>query len=77
MKKGQQSEKLKGNKNAKRGEHGSIVARLPVSLVDDLHKCLELEGEYSPDRARIVEYALGIIEGYTRGKIEHNETYIL
>ena len=72
------SEKLKGNKNAMIGEVGSTVVRIPSSLMDDLHKCLIIEeGEATTDKARIVEYAMTILENYTRNKIEHNETMML
>ena len=77
MSKGKQSEKLKGNKNAKKGEHESIVVRIPVHLVDALHKCLILEGEFDPDNSRISEYALGILDRYVRKKIEYDEAIML
>ena len=66
-----------GNQIAKKGEHKSFVLYIPVTLVDDLHRCLELEGEINPDNSRVAEYALVIIGGYTRTKIEHNDAIIL
>lgn len=73
MYKAKQSEKLKGNTNAKKGEHASIVVRLPVALVDNLHKCIALEGEMTIDKSRIAEYAIDMLEKCTVAKINQAE----
>lgn len=76
--KAKQSAKLKGNQNARRGKHGSVVLRIPVHLVDALYDCLQRDGELiEEDDEKLKEFALAILSGYARGKVEQSEAMIL
>ena len=69
---------LRGNTNAVKGEHDSLVVRLPVSVVDGLYECLRLDGELvTEDPQRIYEFALAILSGYVRRRVEFHESIIL
>jgi hypothetical protein len=75
--KGKQSEKLKGNQNARTSEHGSMVVRLMGTDVDLLFDFFASEGNMDPtsaDFAHAIHYALGQV--YSR-KIEHDQATIL
>jgi hypothetical protein len=69
----------KHNQNARKGKHPSQVLRLSVELVDALYECLALDGEplTEDNPERINDYALGILSGYVRRRIEDNEAIIL
>lgn len=76
--KAKQSAKLKGNQNAKKGKHDSVVLRLPVHIVDVLYECLQLDGELiEEDDEKLKEYALSILSDHARRKVEQSEATIL
>lgn len=75
--KAKQSEKLRGNQNAKTSEHGSKVIRLSGVDVDLLYDFFASEGNIDPsmiDFAHAIHYAITQVYGR---KLENEQANIL
>jgi hypothetical protein len=61
--KGKQSESLKGNQNARKSIHGSVVLRIPGAFVDAMHESMQKEGfTWDIEKADVLDYALTLMQ---------------